>query len=134
MIFITISLLQYANDKIAILDQWKIFQYQYFIMTRIARDVLNAIFAKIANERFFFIVNRIYESHKYFNLEIIKVKIIVRQYDQYEHVRKRKRVSIANLNCYLALKKVYVQNKSQKEKKKFCKKNSSLKYFSILFE
>ena len=57
-------------------------------MTRIARDVLNVTFAKIANKRFFFIVNRIYESHKHFNLEIIKIKIIVRQYDQHKHKYK----------------------------------------------
>ena len=49
-------------------------------------------------------------------------------------VKKRKRVNVANLNCYLILKRVYVQNKSQKEKKNFCKRNSSLKYFSIFFE
>ena len=44
----------------------------------------------------------------------------------YVIVKKRRRVSVANLNCYLALKRVYVQNKSQREKKSFAKKTRVL--------
>ena len=50
-------------------------------MTRIIRDVLNASFSDVVNERLFFIVSRIYESHKSYHSAIIRVKMIIRQHD-----------------------------------------------------
>ena len=47
------------------------------------------------------------------------------------NVKKRKRINIASLNCYLILERIYIQNKSQKKKRNFAKKTRVLSIFQF---
>jgi hypothetical protein len=50
-------------------------------MTRITQDVLSATSFDVVNKRLFAIVNRIHDFHKSFHSAIIRVKMIIRQFD-----------------------------------------------------
>ena len=65
----------------SILKQWKNLKAHYSIMTRMIKDVLSAFSFDVANERLFSIVSRIYDFHKSYHSDIIRTKMIIRQYD-----------------------------------------------------
>ncbi len=54
-------------------------------MTRITSNVLSVTLFNVVNERLFSIVNRIYNFHKSFHSVIIRVKMIIRQFDYKEN-------------------------------------------------
>ena len=67
--------------KKSILKQWKTLKFYYFILKLIARNVLNVFAFEIVNKKLFFIVSRIYESHKSYHSKTIKAKMLIHQYD-----------------------------------------------------
>jgi hypothetical protein len=77
-----IILISFAHlKKKTVLKQWNNLEFHYSIMTRIVKDVLSVSSSDVANERLFSIASRIYDAHKSYHFVIIKVKMIIRQYD-----------------------------------------------------
>jgi vacuolar-type H+-ATPase subunit I/STV1 len=64
-----------------VLKQWNNLESHYSIMTRIIKNVLSVSSSDVVNERLFSITNKIYDVHKSYHFVIIKVKMIIRQYD-----------------------------------------------------
>ncbi len=78
--------------KKIIFEQWENLDSYYLIMTRIAKDVLNASSFDVSNERLFSIANKIYDSHKFYHSATIRVKMIIRQHDDKKNEWKLKNV------------------------------------------
>ena len=71
---------RYLRDK-NILKQWKIIKNEFFIMTRIVKNVLVFISINISCERLFSIASRQYSQHKTYFSTIIRALMIIRHYD-----------------------------------------------------
>ena len=67
--------------KKSILKQWKTLKFHYFILILIVRNVLSVSACEIVNEKLFFIVSRIYGSHKSYHSKTIKAKMLICQHD-----------------------------------------------------
>ncbi len=81
-------------------------------MTRIAKNILSASSFDIFNERLFFIVNKIYESHKFYHFVTIRIKIIIRQHDD-----KKNEWELKNMQSNLKEKEKMTISKIRKKKK-----------------
>ena len=77
-------LFRYLRDK-NILKQWKIIENEFFIMTRIVKNVLVFISINVSCERLFSIVSRQYAQHKTYFSIIIRALMIIRHHDVKEN-------------------------------------------------
>ncbi len=66
-------------------------------MTRIIKNVLNVSSSDVVNERLFSITSKIYDVHKSYHFVIIKIKMIIRQYDYKENELKSLHDTQSNL-------------------------------------
>jgi hypothetical protein len=93
-----IILISFAHLKRKIvLKQWNNFESHYSIMTRIIKNVLNVSSSDVVNERLFSITSKIYDVHKSYHFVIIKIKMIIRQYDYKENELKSLHDTQSNL-------------------------------------
>ncbi len=94
-----------------LLEQWKNLEFHYFIITHITKNVFRANLFDVLNEKLFFVVNKIYKSHKFYHSATIKIKIIIRQHNNQKNEWKLK-------NTLSDLKKkqnVYFENSKKKD-------------------
>jgi hypothetical protein len=110
MLYIVLISLAHLKEKI-ILKQWKHLESYYLIMIRMTKDVFNAIFFDVVNERLFIIVNKIYESYEFYHSSTIRVKMIIRQHDY-----KKNEWDLKNAQSDLKKKQELTSKKIEKEK------------------
>ncbi len=87
-------------------------------MIRMIKNMLNVSSFDVINEQLFFIISKIYDFYKLYYLVIIRIKIIIRQYDYKENELKLLHNAQSNLKkkkeCFKQKlkKKIDIRNKA----------------------